>query len=187
MKNPKYGTVYQKEIIIHLKEIYRVALRMTKNKDDAEDLAQDTFMQAWVSIEKYTAGTNGRAWLYTILFNKFKQHRRKQYQKSARFTEADDFVFDNAIYSPEIPEHLTDQEIIKAMDELPEHYRSVILLVDVHDFLYKEVADILEIPIGTIMSRLHRARGNLKKTLAKNAEVLGIKKVNQFASSPTYA
>ena len=187
MKNTKYGTIYQKEITIHLKEIYRAALRMTKNKDDAEDLAQETFMQAWFSIEKYTSGTNGRAWLYTILFNKFRHHRRKQYKKSTRFTEADDFVFDNAIYSPEIPEYLTDEEIIKAMDELPEHYRSVILLIDVHDFLYKEVADILEIPIGTIMSRLHRARLGLRKALTKNAEAFGIGKSNTFAMNPTYS
>lgn len=187
MKNTNYQATYQQEIIVHLKEIYRVALRMTRDKTDAEDLAQETLMQAWVSIKKYKPGTNGRAWLYTILFNKFKHYQRKHYRNSARFTEADEFVFNNAIQSPSIPEHLTDEEIIRALDELPEHYRSVVLLVDVHDFLYKEVADILEIPIGTIMSRLHRARAALKKMLVKNAQALGIKRAGTFVMNPTFS
>lgn len=187
MGNTNYQAIYQEEIFVHLKEVYRVALRMTKDKDDAEDLTQEAFMQAWVSIEKYKKGTNGRAWLYSILFNKFRHFRRKKYRNTARFIEADEFVFENAIHSPSIPEHLTDDEIIKALDKLPEHYRAVVLLVDVHDFLYKEVAEVLEIPIGTIMSRLHRARAGLKKTLTKNAEAFGIKNARTFVMSPTYS
>jgi RNA polymerase sigma-70 factor (ECF subfamily) len=187
MENTNYQKIYQQEIVVHLKEIYRVALRMTRHQTDAEDLAQEALMQAWVSIEKYNPGTNGRAWLYTILFNKFKHYQRKQYRTSARFTEADEFVFNNAIHSPAIPEYLTDEEVIRALDELPEHYRSVVLLVDVHDFLYKEVADILEIPIGTIMSRLHRARAALKKMLVKNAAALGITKTKAFVMNPAYS
>ena len=89
--------------------------------------------------------------------------------------EADELVFANATYSAPVPEHLTDKEIIAALDKLPEHYRSVVLLADVHEFDYKEVAEILEIPIGTVMSRLSRARTQLRKSLSKAAAAYGIK------------
>ena len=94
--------------------------------------------------------------------------------------EADEFLFDNATYSAPIPEHLTDTQVIAALNKLPEHYRSVILLADVHEFDYKEVAQILDIPIGTVMSRLNRARTQIKKSLAKVATAYGIKAAQKF-------
>lgn len=165
---------FEAEAMTHIHDLYRTAMRLTMNHQDADDLVQETYMQAWKSFDRYEAGTNCRAWLYKILFNKFDHHRRKKYTQAKYFQEADELVFDNSVYSAPIPEHLTDQEVIAALNRLPEHYRSVVLLADVHDFDYKEVAAILDIPIGTVMSRLSRARGQLKKSLARVAGEYGI-------------
>lgn len=133
-------------------------------------------MQAWKSFEHYEPGTNCRAWLYKILFNKFDHHRRKKYTRAKYFQEADDLTFLTAGYQAPVPGNLTDAEVIAALNKLPDHYRSVVLLADVQEFDYKEVAAILDIPIGTVMSRLNRGRGQLKKSLARVAGEYGIGK-----------
>jgi RNA polymerase sigma-70 factor (ECF subfamily) len=166
--------LFEAEAMTHINDLYRTAVRLTMSHTDADDLVQETYMQAWKSFERYEAGTNCRAWLYKIMFNKYDHLRRKKYTQSKYFQEADEFTFDNSVYTAPIPEHLTDTEVISALNKLPEHYRSVVLLADVHEFDYKEVAAILEIPIGTVMSRLSRARGQLKRSLAKVAADYGI-------------
>ena len=133
-------------------------------------------MQAWKSFEHYEIGTNCRAWLYKILFNKFDHHRRKKYTRAKYIQEADDLTFLSASYQSPVPENLTDTEVISALNKLPDHYRSVVLLADVQEFDYKEVAMILDIPIGTVMSRLNRGRAQLKKSLARVAGEYGILK-----------
>lgn len=168
--------IFEGETMAHVNDLYRTAVRLTRDATEADDLVQETYMQAWKSFDKYELGTNCRAWLYKILFNKFDHYRRKKYTQAKYIQEADELVFANSTFIAPIPEHLTDTEIIAALNKLPDHYRSVVLLADVHEFDYKEVAQILEIPIGTVMSRLSRARGQLKKSLARNAAALGIKK-----------
>jgi RNA polymerase sigma-70 factor (ECF subfamily) len=166
--------IFEAEAMKHLDDLFRTAKRLTMNATDAEDLVQETFMQAWKSFDHYELGTNCRAWLYKILFNKYDHQRRKKYTQAKYIQEADDLLFLSAAYHAPIPESLTDSEVIAALDKLPEHYRSVVLLADVHEFDYKEVAEVLEIPIGTVMSRLSRARTQLKKTLAGLADAYGI-------------
>lgn len=168
--------IFEAEAMGHINDLYRTAMRLTRRQSDADDLIQETFMQAWKSFENYQLGTNCRAWLYKIMFNKYDHYRRKLYTQAKYVQEADDLVFLTASYSEPIPQHLTDQEVIDALNKLPEHYRSVVLLADVQDFDYKEVAEILQIPIGTVMSRLNRARTQLKKSLAGVALEYGIKK-----------
>lgn len=172
---------FEAETMAHINDLYRTAVRLTRDASEADDLVQETYMQAWKSFDKYELGTNCRAWLYKILFNKFDHHRRKKYTQAKYIQEADELVFVNTSFTPPIPEHLTDTEIISALNKLPDHYRSVVLLADVHEFDYKEVAVILEIPIGTVMSRLSRARGQLKKALVRNAAAYGIKKAMALA------
>ena len=167
--------IFEAETMQHIDDIYRTASRLTMNKSEAEDLVQETYMQAWKSFASYELGTNCRAWLYKILFNKFDHLRRKKFTQSKYFQEADELIFNNSVQAPSVPEHLTDREVIAALDKLPDHYRSVVLLADVHDFDYKEIAPILEIPIGTVMSRLSRARTQLKKSLARVAVDYGIR------------
>ena len=174
MKQINKDEVFKEEAMVHFDEIYRVAYRMTRKKEEAEELVQDTFMQAWQSFEKYEPGTNCRAWLYQILFNKNSSFKRKRFAQIKHIQDVDEFVFDNAVASASISEHLTDDTVIGALDELPDYYRSVILLADVYDFKYKEVSEILQIPIGTVMSRLNRARTELRKTLGGFAAENGI-------------
>lgn len=166
--------VFESEAMQHVDDLYRTAKRLTRSETDADDLVQETYMQAWKSFASYEVGTNCRAWLYKILFNKYDHYRRKRYTQSKYFQEADELVFELSAATPPVPEHLTDREIIGALDKLPDHYRSVVLLADVHEFDYKEVAAILEIPMGTVMSRLNRARNQLKKSLAGVAREYGI-------------
>jgi RNA polymerase sigma-70 factor (ECF subfamily) len=169
--------IFEAEAMRHIDDLFRTAKRLTMNQTDAEDLVQETFMQAWKSFDRYELGTNCRAWLYKILFNKFDHHRRKKYTQAKYIQEADDLTFLSAAGAAPIPEHLTDTEVINALNKLPEHYRSVVLLADVQEFDYKEIALILDVPIGTVMSRLNRGRTQLKKSLSKVAGDYGILKV----------
>ena len=166
--------IFEAEAMQHINDLYRTALRLTRSRIDADDLVQETYMQAWKSFDQYEPGTNCRAWLYKILFNKYDHHRRKVITRSKYLTEADDLVFELSPGTESVPETLTDREVIGALNALPEHYRSVVLLADVHEFDYKEVAEILQIPIGTVMSRLSRARTRLRQTLAATAVTYGI-------------
>ena len=172
--------IFEMEAMRHLDDLFRTAKRLTMNQTDAEDLVQETFMQAWKSFDHYEVGTNCRAWLYKILFNKFDHYRRKKYTQAKYMQEADDLTFLSAVFSAPIPENLTDGEVISALNKLPEHYRAVVLLADVQEFDYKEVAIILDIPIGTVMSRLNRGRTQLKKSLAKVADEYGILKAQSI-------
>ena len=184
MKGEITPEVFEMEAMRHLDDLFRTAKRLTMNQTDAEDLVQETFMQAWKSFDHYEVGTNCRAWLYKILFNKFDHYRRKKYTQAKYIQEADDLTFLSAAYSAPVPEYLTDTEVIAALNKLPDHYRSVVLLADVQEFDYKEVAMILEIPIGTVMSRLSRGRAQLKKSLAK---VAGEYRILTAQTNPVFA
>ncbi len=175
--------LFEAEAMQHINDIYRTAKRLTRSEVEADDLVQETYMQAWKSFGRYELGTNCRAWLYKILFNKYDHHRRKQQTQSKYFQEADDLLFEFSAAAPAIPEYLTDSEVIAALDKLPVQYRSVALLADVQEFDYKEVAQSLDIPIGTVMSRLNRARTQLKKSLAGVARQYGIKSANLAAAA----
>lgn len=166
--------IFEAEAMQHINDLYRTALRLTRSRIDADDLVQETYMQAWKSFDQYEPGTNCRAWLYKILFNKYDHHRRKMITRAKYVTEADELVFELSPGTEPVPETLTDREVIDALNALPEHYRSVVLLADVHEFDYKEVAEILQIPIGTVMSRLSRARTRLRQALAPTAVTYGI-------------
>lgn len=167
--------IFESEAFLYIDELFRTAKRLTMNTVDAEDLIQETFMQAWKSFDKYEMGTNCRAWLYKILFHKFEHQRRTKYTRAKYIQEVDDLVLNAAVCSEPISENLTDKQVIAALDKLPEHYRSVVLLADVHEFDYKEVASVLDIPIGTVMSRLSRARTQLRKSLSGVASEYRIK------------
>jgi RNA polymerase sigma-70 factor (ECF subfamily) len=165
---------FEAAAIPHLKELYRVATRITGDPAEAEDLVQDAYMAAWKSFDKFQIGTNCRAWLYKVLFNKYQHHWRKK----AKLKLVDDIEDADAralAYVAPIPEHLTDEEILAAFQDVPERYREVVLLVDVQSFSYKEVADILNVPIGTVMSRLSRGRAILRDKLSNVAESYGFK------------
>lgn len=173
--------IFEAEAMQHIDDLYRTAKRLTMNQTEADDLIQETYMQAWRSFASYEPGTNCRAWLFKIMFNKYDHLRRKKYTQSKYFQDVDELIYNNATFTPPVPENLTNEQVIAALGQLPEHYRSVVLLADLHEFDYKEVAQILEIPMGTVMSRLNRGRTQLKKYLAGTAREYGIKAAEAYA------
>ena len=175
--------IFEAEAMQHIDDLYRTAKRLTRSEIEADDLVQETYMQAWKSFGQYELGTNCRAWLYKILFNKYDHLRRKQFTQAKYFQEADELLLEFSTAKPSLPEYLTDGEVIAALKKLPEHYRSVVLLADVQEFDYREVAEILEIPIGTVMSRLNRARTQLKRSLAGVAREYGIRSAELAAAA----
>jgi len=164
---------FEAEAMPHLNDLFRTALRLTGERGHAEDVIQEVYLQAWKSFEHFEAGTNCRAWLYKILFHCVSHHRRKWF-RFPLLKEKEEFLEAKLAAPPSVAGHITDDEILKALDEIPSEFRSVVLLVDVEEFAYKEVAGILSIPIGTVMSRLSRGRGLLRRRLAEVARSYGI-------------
>jgi RNA polymerase sigma-70 factor (ECF subfamily) len=169
---------FESEAMPHLNDLFRTALRLTGERGQAEDVIQEVYLQAWRSFERFEAGTNCRAWLYKILFHCASHHRRKWFRFPV-LKEKEEFLEANLAQPASVAEHVTDSEILKALDDIPAEFRSVVLLVDVEEFAYKEVAAILSIPIGTVMSRLSRGRGLLRNRLAEVARSYGIGKAAQ--------
>jgi len=162
----------------HVNEIYRIATRILSDSTRAEDVAQEVYLQAWKSFDKFEPGTNCRAWLFKILFNTLHHYRRKWFNIRI-VKESEELIEQTATYTPSVPEHITDEEILAALAEVSQDFRAVVLLVDVEEFSYKEVAGILNVPIGTVMSRLSRGRKLLRERLADLARSYGIGKVKQ--------
>ena len=164
---------FEVDAMPHLNDIFRSATRMLGQRERAEDVAQEVFLQAWKSFDRFEPGTNCRAWLFKILFHCVHHHRRKWF-RFPLLKETEEFVEANLAAVEPIPEHLSDGDILAALDRIPQDFRAVILLVDVEEFAYKEAADILEIPMGTVMSRLSRGRKILKEQLKDVALAYGI-------------
>ena len=177
---------FEGDALSYLDALYRTALRMTRSEADAEDLVQETFIRAFRFREQFTPGTNLKAWIFRILTNTFiNQYRRKAARPQS--TELDD-VDESILYrhmrdvapaseSPDpetlIVDNTVSTEVKEALEELPEKFRTTVLL-DVEGFSYKEIAETLDIPIGTVMSRLHRGRKFLQKRLYDIAKERGI-------------
>jgi RNA polymerase sigma-70 factor (ECF subfamily) len=156
---------FENEAMPHLNDLFRTALRMTGERGQAEDVTQEVYLQAWRSFERFEAGTNCRAWLYKILFHCVSHQRRKGF-RFRLLKENEEFLVANLVQPAAVAQEITDGEILAALDDLPSEFRSVVLLVDVEEFAYKEVAEILAIPIGTVMSRASssiRKRVSLRK------------------------
>jgi RNA polymerase sigma-70 factor (ECF subfamily) len=166
---------FERDVVPLLPNLYGAALRLTRNPADAEDLIQETSLRAFRGFAGFTEGTNLRAWMYRILTNTFiNSYRKKQRQP---VTVADDELEDWYLYDrlgesgveasaeSEVLERIPDEDVQRALEELPENFRMAVLLADVEGFSYKEIAEILDIPIGTVMSRLHRGRKALQKAL----------------------
>jgi RNA polymerase sigma-70 factor (ECF subfamily) len=163
--------------------LYNTAFRMTRNAEDAEDLVQETYLKAYKYYDKFEVGTNFKAWLFKIMKNTFINNYRKRQQVPPQSDFADieesfeSQVVDEArrIKDPEeeLLENVLDEDLQRAIDELPPDYRMVVLLADLEGFSYKEIADILEVPVGTVMSRLYRGRRLLEAAMLKYARDQG--------------
>lgn len=175
---------FEDEIIPHLDAMYNFALRLTSDPSDAEDLVQDTIVKAFRFFSSYEKGTNAKAWLFRILKNSYINNYRKQskqpnqvdYDEVATFYETIRAErTDTSDLEDKMFRDLIDDDISQALEELPEDFRTVVLLCDVEDFTYEEIANMLDVPIGTIRSRLHRGRNLLKAQLEEYAEKRGYK------------
>ena len=164
---------FETEALPHLNDIYRTATRMVGDSARGEDVAQEVFLQAWKSFHRFESGTNCRAWLFKILFHCVHHHRRKWFRFPV-LKETEEFLEANLAAPLPIPERLTDEDILAALDRIPPEFRAVILMVDVEEFAYREAAEILSIPIGTVMSRLSRGRKLLRAQLTEVARDYGI-------------
>jgi RNA polymerase sigma-70 factor (ECF subfamily) len=157
-------------------QVYRVARHLANSREEADDLVQETYARAFRSWRSFTPGTNLRAWLLRILTNlNIDRGRRTQRAPQTQALEANDYyLYDKLAESPgvtdeeRVVERLSQDDIVSALAEVPHDFRDVIVLVDIGDFSYQDAAQILDIPIGTVMSRLHRGRRILKRELAEN-------------------
>jgi RNA polymerase sigma-70 factor (ECF subfamily) len=168
-------------------QLYSAALRMTRNRADAEDLVQEAYLKGFRSFHTFTEGTNLRAWLFRILTNTYiNKYRAKQRRPTeSDLGDVEDLYLYRRLGTLEDPTvgrsaeeslmaMLADDEVKRALEELPENFRLPVLLADVEGFSYKEIADMLEIPIGTVMSRLHRGRKQMQKLLYDFARQRGL-------------
>lgn len=167
------------------RQLFGAALSMTRNRADAEDLVQETYLKAYSSFERFEAGTNIRAWLYRILTNTYISHYRKVQREPKRaFTDTvEDWQLAEAashdgigLRSAEVEalEAMPAQQIARAFDALTQEQRTIVVFADVESLSYRQIAETLDIPIGTVMSRLHRARAALRRSLADLAADYGI-------------
>lgn len=148
----------------YMNELYRIASRTLGKPTEAEDIVQEVYLQAWKSFHNFTPGTNCRAWLFKIMFHLIGRHWRKGHQMMLVGEES--AAFEQLAAVPTTPTELQDEEILAALAALPEPFRVAILLADVQEFDYKEIAQVLDIPIGTVMSRVSRGRKLLRQQLA---------------------
>jgi RNA polymerase sigma-70 factor (ECF subfamily) len=174
---------FERDVLPLLPNLYGAALRLTRNPSDAEDLVQEAYLRAYRGFAGFREGTNLRAWMYRILTNTFINAYRKRQREPVTIPDED--IEDWYLYErlggtaeasaeTSVLERMPDEDVQRALEALPEQFRMAVWLADVEGFSYKEIAEILDVPIGTVMSRLHRGRKSLQKALWEKVRERGL-------------
>jgi RNA polymerase sigma-70 factor (ECF subfamily) len=177
---------FDRDALVYIDQLYAAAMRMTRNPADAEDLVQETYAKAFAAFGQYKPGTNLKAWLYRILTNTFINiyRRRQREPQTSRAEQVEDWQLarsashsSTGLKSAEVEalERLPDSDVKEALASLPEEFRMAVYYADIEGFSYKEIAEIMGTPTGTVMSRLHRGRAQLRKKLSAYAADRGVK------------
>jgi RNA polymerase sigma-70 factor (ECF subfamily) len=164
----KSDEAFEAEVLPQLRALFGMAYRLTGNAHDAEDLVQETMLRAYRAFDRYRPGTNARAWLFTILH----RLRTDALRRRGRSPDTVELLDDGPPVAPVHEAALTSghEEITRALEALPENFRSAVVLRDIEEFTYAEIAEILRVPVGTVMSRIHRGRALLRRALAGRVE-----------------
>ncbi len=177
-----YDKIFEEELIPHIKSLYHFAYRLTNDEDDANDLVQDTYFKAYRFLRSYEKGSNAKAWLFRILKNSFINNYRKHSKEPSKvdYEEAEQFLntgkashLNSIDMREKVYSNTLGDEVSMALNSLPMDFKTVIVLCDIEEFSYEEIAQIIDIPIGTVRSRLHRARQILKEKLMDYAISMG--------------
>jgi len=180
----QHDKVFEEEFLPQIDALYNFAYHLTYNEEDANDLVQETYLKAYRFIDKYDVGTNAKAWLFKILKNAFINEYRKKtkrptkvdYEEIVNYHDEEDSNYSSYMdLREEMFQSMMGDEVTNAINSLPVDFRTVILLCDIEGFTYEEISKIIDIPIGTVRSRLHRARNMLKQQLKAYAEKFGYK------------
>lgn len=169
-------SAFEETALGYADQLFRVALRVLRHHEKAEDLVQETYLQAWKSFHRFEPGTNLRAWLYKIMFNLHHSNLRRN---KLELVQAEETAFDTLAYDPPTPQFVTEEEVIAALERLPRDFKVPVILADIEEFSYLEIAEVLNIPKGTVMSRLHRGRKLLRMELVNYAKNYGLKVAEQ--------
>jgi len=157
----------------HMNDLFRTALHLVRDRSAAQDLVQEAYLQAWKAFHRFEPGTNCRAWMFKILINEVRHHRRRWF--NTKTVPESELSFEETLaFEPPIPDGIQDEDILAALDEVPRDFREVVLLADVQEFSYREIAEMLGIPVGTVMSRLSRGRKQLRMRLAHYVGANGV-------------
>ena len=171
-------SAFEAEALPHVDGLFRLALWLEHDREEAEDLVQETLAQALQSFDRFKAGTNCRAWLVTILQH-LRSHRHRARGRMPVVDALEGRLAETVPFVPPIPQHITDEEILETLRRIQPHYQEVILLCDVEEMTYKEIAEALAIPMGTVMSRLHRGRELLRAELVTARRAQGERRLGR--------
>jgi RNA polymerase sigma-70 factor, ECF subfamily len=166
-------TSFESEALPHHADLYRMAKWLVRDRDQAEDLVQETFVEALRSFHRFESGTNCRAWLVKIMYHTLSKRRRVE-GKLRMVSDTEEQIAETVAFAPPTPQSITEEEVLDALKSLPQRFQDVVILSDIEDMTYREIAEALSIPTGTVMSRLHRGRSLLRAELAAYAHARGI-------------
>src|SRR6266849_4872180 len=168
----KQWTAFEAEAMPHAASLFRVALWLTRNRTEAEDLLQETLTEALGSFHRFAQGTNCRAWLVSIMYHR-QSKRRRAATRLQLISNAEENIAESIAFEPPAPQNLADEEVLSALEQLPRSFQEVVILADIEELSYKEIAFATDVPVGTVMSRISRGRKLLRAKLASYATAHG--------------